>query len=166
MSAPKSRTSFTLSITCSVITAWKSIGTPSDVIRSVNPTSMRRGCMLTSMPSVVNATYFKPVFTGVGSTPPLPKMRGFRTSTASWPASGCTVEQADNTTTETIASRDYRSRHLLHPCLPGYFLFCCTTFIAVVIIDATSDRFDGRMIVSALLITLPNSAMYCSATFS
>ncbi len=46
------------------------------------------------------------------------------------------------------------------------FFVCCTTFIAVVIIDATSLRFDGRMIVSALLITLPNSAMYCSATFS
>ncbi len=44
--------------------------------------------------------------------------------------------------------------------------FDCTTFIAVVIIDATSLRFDGRMMVSALLITLPNSSMYCSATFS
>ena len=34
---------------------------------------------------------------------------------------------------------------------------CCTTCIAVVIIDATSATFDGRMIVSALVITLPNS---------
>ena len=41
-----------------------------------------------------------------------------------------------------------------------------TTDIAVVIIEATSATFDGRMMVSALLITLPNSAMYCSATRS
>ena len=50
--------------------------------------------------------------------------------------------------------------------LPRYFLAWFTTFMAVVIIDATSDRLDGRMIVSALLITLPNSWMYCSATFN
>ena len=118
------------------------------------------------MPSVVKATYFRPVFTGVGSTPPLPKMRGFRTSTASWPASGCTVEQADNTTTETIAAATTAVATFFILFSSSYFLVCCTTFIAVVIIPATSDRFDGRMIVSALLITLPNSAMYCSATFS
>ena len=38
--------------------------------------------------------------------------------------------------------------------------------MAVVITEAMSARFDGRMMVSALLITLPNSLMYCSATRS
>ena len=38
--------------------------------------------------------------------------------------------------------------------------------IAVVIIAATSATLLGRMMVSALLMTLPNSAMYCSATRS
>lgn len=64
---------------------------------------------------------------------------------------------------EPQAPKPSRPQALRIPRPQGFFV-CATTFMAVVIMAATSATFDGRMIVSALLITLPNSAMYCSAT--
>src|SRR5678815_1958732 len=58
----------------------------------------------------------------------------------------------------SLPLRNREARHRLKDI--AHFLFAFATVIAVVIIAATSATFAGRMIVSALLITLPNSLMY------
>jgi hypothetical protein len=49
--------------------------------------------------SVLGATHDMPVLTGVRSTPPCPKIHGFRTFTASCPGSGAALRQPAETIT-------------------------------------------------------------------
>src|SRR5688572_15672765 len=76
--------------------------------------------MLTSTHSVVNAMYLRPGLTGVSSTPPLPKISGFRTRTASCPASGATVRHAAAPiNTATTATNPSFSRLMIPSPPPG-----------------------------------------------